>query len=62
MNARSDDDREPIDRQTSRSICRAVAERLRDSLQAEPSRNSFRLQQLVEELRRRDETGGRSSK
>lgn len=57
MNSRITDDGEPIDRATSRSICDAVGERLQQSLRPEPSRLSSHLQQLLDELRRRDEAG-----
>ena len=48
------DSSETIDAKTSRSICDAVGERLRQSLRPEMSRPSPRLQQLMDELRRRD--------
>ena len=48
------DSSETIDYKTSRSICDAVGERLRQSLRPEMSRPSPRLQQLMDELRRRD--------
>jgi hypothetical protein len=47
-------DSETIDYKTSRSICDAVGERLRQSLRSEDARLSPRLQHLMEELRRRD--------
>ena len=53
------DNIEPIDRNTSRSICDAVGERLQQSLRPEPSRLSSYLEHLIDELRRRDEGGGR---
>jgi hypothetical protein len=59
MNSRITDDIEPIDRKTSRSICDAVGERLRQNLRPEPSRLSSYLDHLMDELRRRDEDGGR---
>jgi hypothetical protein len=58
MDGRTNDDSEPIDRKTSRSICKAVAERLQESLRLEPSCLSSHLQHLMDELRRRDEAGG----
>ncbi len=61
MNSRIIDDSEPIDRQTSRSICDAVGERLLQSLRPEPSRLSSHLQHLLDELRRRDESGNRKT-
>jgi hypothetical protein len=45
---------EGIDGKTSRSICDAVGERLRQSLRPELSSLSPRLQYLMDELRRRD--------
>jgi hypothetical protein len=45
---------EEIDRKTSRSICDAVGERLRQSLRPEVARPSPRLERLIEELRRRE--------
>ncbi len=57
MNSRITDDSEPIDRRTSQSICDAVGERLQQSLRPEPLQLSSHLQQLIDELRRRDESG-----
>ena len=59
MNSRITDDIEPIDRKTCRSICDAVGERLQQSLRPESSRLSSHLEHLMNELRRRDEAGGR---
>jgi len=59
MNRRIADDIEPIDRKTCRSICDAVGERLQQSLRPEPSHLSSHLEHLMNELRRRDEGGGR---
>ncbi len=59
MNRRITDDIEPIDRKTCRSICDAVGERLQQSLRPEPSHLSSHLEHLMNELRRRDEGGGR---
>jgi hypothetical protein len=53
MNNRIDDQREQIDHKTSRSICEAVGERLRQNMPPEPSLPSH-LQRLVDELSRRD--------
>jgi hypothetical protein len=51
-----------IDRNTSRSICDAVGERLQQDLRPEASPLSPHLQHLMEELRRRDiESPRRSS-
>ena len=58
MNRRITDDIEPIDRKTCRSICDAVGERLQQTLRPEPSHLSSHLEQLMNELRRRDEGGG----
>ncbi|MGC1564130.1 MAG: hypothetical protein WA820_30370 [Bradyrhizobium sp.] len=58
MDGRTDDDSEPIDRKTSRSICKAVAERLQENLGLEPSQRSSNLERLMDELRRRDEADG----
>ena len=54
MNSRITGRYEPIDRQTCRSICDAVGERLQQQLRPETSGLSGTLQHLVEELRRRD--------
>jgi hypothetical protein len=54
MNGRTTDSSETIDYRTSRSICDAVGERLQQSLRPQDARLSPRLQQLMEELRRRD--------
>ena len=53
MIARLDDDDEPIDHRTSRSICDAIGERLQQSMRPEPIL-SDRLQHLLNEIRRRD--------
>jgi len=58
MAGQTDDQNEAIDRKTSRSICKAVGERLQESLRVERSHLSSHLQQLMDELRRRDEAGG----
>ena len=58
MNSRITNDSELIDRETSRTICEAVGERLQQSLRPEPSHLSSDLQHLMDELRSRDE--GRS--
>ncbi len=54
MNGRTTDNSERIDRKTSRSICDAVGERLRDTLRRESSHLTSRLQHLMDELRSRD--------
>jgi hypothetical protein len=54
MNGWTTDSGETIDYKTSRSICDAVGERLRQSLRLEDARLSPRLQQLMDELRRQD--------
>jgi hypothetical protein len=48
------DNREQIDRKTSRSICDAVGERLQQNFRPESSRLSSHLQHLMDELRKRD--------
>jgi hypothetical protein len=58
MNGRFTDDIEPIDRNMSRSICDAVGERLQRDLRPDSMRPSSHLQHLLDELRRRDESGG----
>ena len=60
MNSRINDDSEGIDRKTSRSICDAVGERLQQSLRPDTSGLSSHLQHLMDELRRRDESGNRT--
>jgi hypothetical protein len=54
MNRANTDNGETIDRKTIRSICDSVGERLRQSLRPELSRPSHQIQQLLDELRRRD--------
>jgi hypothetical protein len=54
MNSRITDSSELIDRKTSRSICDAVGERLRQNLRPLPSHLSPRIQHLMDQLRRRD--------
>ena len=54
MNSRITDSFEAIDRTTSRSICDAVGERLQQRLRPETAGLSPHLQQLMDELRRRD--------
>jgi hypothetical protein len=51
----TDEDIESLDYKSSRSICDAVGERLQQVLRPD-SGISSRLQHLVDELRRRDET------
>ena len=60
MNSRINDDSEPIDRKTSRSICDAVGERLQRDLRPDASRLSSYLEHLMAELRKRDEDGIRT--
>ena len=62
MDNRINDDNEPIDHKTSRSICEAVAQRLKENLRLDPSRLSSHLSYLVEELRRRENDGARSNR
>jgi hypothetical protein len=47
---------DPIDRKTSRSICDAVGEKLQKSLPVEPITLSDELEQLMDELRKQDDT------
>ncbi len=54
MNSRNTDASEMIDQATSRSICDAIGERLRQSLSSEASHPSPRLERLIAELRKRD--------
>jgi hypothetical protein len=58
MISRITDNSEQIDRKTSRSICDAVGERLRQNLRPESSHLSSQLQHLVDELRKRDGEDG----
>ncbi|WP_426434184.1 hypothetical protein [Bradyrhizobium genosp. P] len=51
--SQTNSDYDQIDRKTSRQICDAVGERLQQNMRPEPSL-SPRLQQLVDELRRRE--------
>ena len=53
MDGRFADDREQIDRRTSRSICDAVGERLQQSLRPEPQIPTH-LEQLLNELKKRE--------
>jgi hypothetical protein len=54
MSRITDESDEGIDPRTSRSICDAVGERLQQNLRPETSRLSPHLEQLMDELRRRD--------
>ena len=54
MNSRITDDRDQIDRKTSRAICDAVGEQLQRTLRPESLHLSSHLQHLMDELRRRD--------
>jgi hypothetical protein len=61
MNSRIESPYEQIDHKTSRSICDAVGERLQQNVRPDYSPSSH-LQQLMDELRKRDdEAGPRSS-
>ena len=53
MMATLDNNDETIDHKTARSICDAIGERLQQSMRPEAG-PSDRLQQLLNELRRRD--------
>jgi len=61
MIGRITDKGEQIDRKTCRSICNAVGERLAQNLPPESLRLSSHLEHLLNELRRRDDEGGRRS-
>jgi hypothetical protein len=61
MNDRITNSGELIDRKTSRSICDAVGERLQQTLRPDASHLSSYLQQLMDELRRRDDEDDRKS-
>ena len=61
MNIRNNDNREPIDPKTSRTICDAVGERLQQSLRPDSSHLSSHLQHLLDELHRRDNDGRQMS-
>jgi hypothetical protein len=50
------DNREQMDYKTSRSICNAVGERLQKDLRPERSDLSPHLKELLNELRRQDES------
>ena len=52
------DDREEIDRKTSRSICDAVGERLQQSLKPHVMEPAPELDRLVEALHRRERESG----
>jgi len=54
MTGRTADFSEALDRKTSRSICAAVGERLQRSLPPDGSQLPGALEQLMDELRKRD--------
>jgi hypothetical protein len=54
MNSRIIERKQDIDGKTSRSICDAVGERLRQDLRPETSLLSSHLEHLMDELRQRD--------
>ncbi len=54
MKSRNTDAGEMIDRATSRSICDAIGERLRQSLNSEAPHPSPQLERLIAELHKRD--------
>jgi hypothetical protein len=54
MSDRSNESSEQIDRPTSRSICRAVGERLQQDLRPENSELPSHLRCLMDELQRQD--------
>ena len=53
MDTRIKSDIEPIDHRTARSICDAIGEQLQQKIRPE-TKLSPRLQQLLDELRRRE--------
>jgi hypothetical protein len=57
MGSRLNNNSEQIDRETSRTICDAIGERLQQSLRPDNSRLSSYLEHLMDELRRRDSEG-----
>jgi hypothetical protein len=54
MSNRIDESLEPIDRATSRTICRAVGQRLQEDLRPHNNELPSHLRELVEELQRRE--------
>jgi len=54
MNSRINNEHEQIDRKTLRAVCDGVGERLQQYMRAEPTLPTH-LEQLLEELRRRDD-------
>ena len=56
MNSRINDDSDMMDPATSRSICKAVGERLQRDLRPDAMPPSSHLEQLMDELRRKDES------
>jgi hypothetical protein len=54
MSSRINESSEQIDRATSRSICRAVGERLQQDLRPENSELPSHLRHLMDELQRQD--------
>jgi hypothetical protein len=56
MNSRITDHSEQIDHKTSRSICDAIGERLKQNLRPDTGLSTH-LQHLMDELRRRDSEG-----
>ena len=61
MTYRISDNGETIDGKTSRSICNAVGERLRQNMLSEQSNLPSHLQQLIDELHRRENRDLRAS-
>ena len=57
----TNNDIESLDNKSSRAICDAVGERLRQVLRPGSANRSSHLQHLVDELRRRDEADGPKS-
>jgi hypothetical protein len=61
MNSRITDKGEQIDRETCRSICDAIGERLQQNLRPESLHLSSHLEHLMAELRRWDDEDGQRS-
>jgi hypothetical protein len=61
MENQNAEDIETIDRSTSRSICQAVGEGLQQALRPGSMRPTSYIEHLLDELRRRDETGNLKS-
>jgi hypothetical protein len=58
MNGAAAETREPMDHETSRSICDAVGKRLQQDLRPQSIASSDYLERLLEELRKQDSSAG----